>query len=1055
MSDFATELDASEFPRRQPAPGDAACDAIDSPIGKIAWLSRPVRLIIICGILLIGAVMAATGGLLLNLRDRDLAESERRLNGLALVLAEQIDRNLQSIEVLQNAVIERMRSLGIASAEDLEREMSGFDTHQRFKDRISALPHIDSLVLTDAQGRLINFSRSWPIPSVKVPDQDPSVAFQSDPRLTFYVGPPLRGPASGSWIVLVARKFTGPNGEFLGVVTGAMELAYFEKMFEAVATSPNESIALFRRDGTLLVRYPRQETAVGQSFSMSRVFSDALSQSDHDTIRQASTIDGKERVISARALGHFPIVVTVATTVDGALANWRNGAVAMTGMALIIAIVISGVVVVCVWLVEKKFREQYFQRDMALGNMSQGLIMFNSAAQLVVCNDRYRQMYNLPRDLAKPGCLVLDLLEYRAASGTFSADPDKYISDLKATIAQGRTTSQEVKTGDGRTISVVHQPIAGGGWVTTHEDVTERKRGEERLRHTQKFLDTVIEHVPVPILVKDMPSSSDDASQCRYSLINRACEELFGVSRAQMIGKTVEEVYPKERAEFVLAEANNTLRSHQPTVVRDHEIQTLGKGTRLVAAKSIAVRGDDGKVQYLLTVLDDMTERRRTEQRIAHMAHYDNLTDLPNRAAFNEYFAATLDRAAKSSEQCAILIVDVDHFKEANDTYGHAVGDALLREAARRMQAVTAGAFLARIGGDEFTLIVTGGAQPAAAAALAERLLATFEDDFEVEGCRLTLDATIGGAVYPTDGADAKTLMVNADIALYRAKADARGELLFFKPQMGTQLQERRALELDLRSAVERDELFLHYQPQKTMSGETVGFEALVRWQCQKRGMVSPGQFIPIAEESNLIVEIGEWVLREACREAASWPNPLTIAVNVSPVQFRQGDLPGLVHSALLETGLAPARLELEITEGVLIDDFSRAVSILARLKSLGVRIALDDFGTGYSSLSYLHSFSFDKIKIDRAFIGDLESSRHSMAIVRAVIDLGHNLDVPVLAEGVETDAQHASLVREGCDEVQGYLTGRPLLITDYAELVGHREMAQPKYAMADQHKIP
>jgi diguanylate cyclase (GGDEF)-like protein/PAS domain S-box-containing protein len=1021
-----------------------------SPIPKIAWLSRPVRLIVIGGIVLIGAVMAATGGLLLNLRDRDLAESERRLNGLALVIAEQIDRNLQSIEVIQTAVIERMRSLGIASAEDLERQMSGYDTHQRFRDRISALPHISSLVLTDAQGKLINFSCSWPIPSVKIPDQDPSRAFKADPRLTFHVGAPLRGPATGSWVVLVARKFTGPNGEFLGVVTGAMELAYFEKMFEAVAISPNESISLFRRDGTLLVRHPRQEPAVGQSFPKSRLFSDVLSRSDHGSVRETGVIDGKERLIAARGLSHFPIVVAVTTTVDSALANWRDGAIATIGMALMLGVVISGVVVVSVWLVGRKFREQYFQRDIALGNMSQGLIMFSPAGQLVVCNDRYRQMYNLPRDLAKPGCPVVDLLSYRAAHGTFSADPEKYLDDLKAMIAQGKTAGQEVKTGDGRIISVVHQPVAGGGWVTTHEDVTERKRAEEQLRRTQKFLDTVVEHVPVPILVKDMPESANDASQCRYSLINRATEELFGTSRAQMIGKTVDEVYPKERAEFVIAEANNTLQSHQPTVVRDHEIHTLGKGTRLVTAKSIAVRGDDGKVQYLLTVLDDMTERRRTEQRIAHMAHYDNLTDLPNRAAFNECFAATLDRAAKSGEQFAILSLDVDHFKEANDSYGHAVGDALLREAARRMQAAAAGTFLARIGGDEFTLVVTDGAQPAAAARIAECLLAAFEDEFEVEGYRLTLDATIGGAIYPTDGTDGKTLMINADVALYRAKSEARGSVLFFEPQMGTELQERRALELDLRSAVERDELFLHYQPQKTMSGEALGFEALVRWQCPKRGMVSPGVFIPIAEESNLIVEIGERVLREACREAASWSNPLTVAVNVSPVQFRQGDLPGLVHSVLLETGLAPTRLEIEITEGVLIDDFSRAISILARLKSLGVRIALDDFGTGYSSLSYLHSFSFDKIKIDRAFIGDLESSRHSLAIVRAVIDLGHNLDVPILAEGVETGAQHASLMREGCDEVQGYLTGRPLPIADYAELVGRQAIGQPKYAMAD-----
>ncbi len=1050
MSDLATQLDASERHRRQPAPGGTAYVADDSPIRKIAWLSRPVQLIIICGILLIGAVMAATGALLLDLRDRELVEGERRLSSLARVLAEQIDRNFQSIEVIQTGVIERIQSLGIASAEDLERQMSGYDTHQRFKDQISASPHINAIVLTDNQGKLINFSRSWPIPSITNLDQDPSDEFKSDPTLTSFVGKPLHSPATRNWVVPIARKFTGPNGEFLGVVTGVMELQYFEKLFEAVATSPNDSIGLFRRDGTLLVRYPRQEPAVGQSFPQSGIFRNVLSQSDHGAVRETGAIDGKERLVSARGLGHYPVAVVVTTTVDGVLANWRNGAVAMIGMALTIGLAISGVVVACVWLVGKKFREQHLQLDTALGNMSQGLVMFNSAAQLAVCNDRYRQMYNLPRDLAKPGCPVIDLLKYCVANGTFSADPEKYVGDLKTTTAQGKAASQEVKTGDGRVISVVHQPIAGGGWVTTHEDVTDRKLAEEQLRRTQKFLDTVVEHVPVPILVKDMPRSANDASQCRYSLINRAGEELFGISRTQMIGKTVDEVYPKEQAEFVIAEANNTLRSHQPTVVRDHEIYTSGNGTRLVTAKSIAVRGDDGKVQYLLTVLDDMTERRRTEQRIAHMAHYDNLTDLPNRAAFNECFAVTLDRAAKSGEQFAILSVDVDHFKEANDSYGHAVGDALLREAARRMQAVAAGAFLARIGGDEFILIVTDGAQQAAAAKLAERLFATFEDEFEVEGYRLTLDATIGGAVYPTDGTDAKTLMINADVALYRAKAEARGSVLFFEPQMSTRLQERRALELDLRSAVERDELFLHYQPQKTMSGEVLGFEALVRWQCQERGMVSPGVFIPIAEESNLIVEIGEQVLREACREAASWPLPLKIGVNISPIQFRQGDLPRLVHSVLLETGLAPARLELEITEGVLIDDFSRAISILARLKSLGVRIAMDDFGTGYSSLSYLHSFSFDKIKIDRAFIGDLESSRHSMAIVRAVIDLGHNLDVPVLAEGVETDAQYAVLVREGCDEVQGYLTGRPLPIADYAKLVGRRETDQPKYAAAD-----
>ena len=431
------------------------------------------------------------------------------------------------------------------------------------------------------------------------------------------------------------------------------------------------------------------------------------------------------------------------------------------------------------------------------------------------------------------------------------------------------------------------------------------------------------------------------------------------------------------------------------------------------------------------------------------MAHYDTLTDLPNRATFNESLDATLDRAKAGGKGFAILSVDIDRFKEANDTYGHLVGDRLLCEAASRLQKAAEGAFIARIGGDEFMVIAATGEQPAAAARLAHCLLTTFEDDFEVEGHRLKLGMSIGIAVYPTDGSDTKTLMTSADAALYRAKAETRGTAMFFEPEMSVRLRERYALQEDLRSAIERDELLVYYQPQKRISGEAVGFEALLRWLCPKRGMVAPATFIPIAEESSLIISLGEWVLREACREAASWAQPLTIAVNISPIQFRHGDLPRLVHSILLETGLAPGRLELEITESVMVDDFSRAVSILNRLKSLGVRIAMDDFGTGYSSLSYLQSFRCDKIKIDRIFVCDLEHNHHSRSIVRAVIGLGRSLHLPILAEGVETEAQHAFLKQEGCDEVQGYLTGRPLLITEYAKLVGRQPIAQQTYAVA------
>ena len=321
--------------------------------------------------------------------------------------------------------------------------------------------------------------------------------------------------------------------------------------------------------------------------------------------------------------------------------------------------------------------------------------------------------------------------------------------------------------------------------------------------------------------------------------------------------------------------------------------------------------------------------------------------------------------------------------------------------------------------------------------------MATVAADFEVEGQELRIGLSIGVAIYPADGATVAELLSNADAALYRAKAEGRGTTRFFQTEMDQRLREKRSLQHELRSALERGELALFYQPQARIDGKIVGFEALIRWRHGTRGMVSPGTFIPLAEESGLIISMGEWVLREACREAASWPMPLQVAVNLSPIQFRHGDLASLVHEVLLVSGLAPQRLELEITAGVRIEDTARALSILRRLKALGVRIAMDDFGTGYSSLSYLQSFPFDKIKIDRAFISNLERSAQSAAIVTAVIGLARGLDLPVLAEGVETEYQRAFLSRESCDEMQGYLIGRPCPIDDFADMLGRETRAR------------
>jgi len=568
----------------------------------------------------------------------------------------------------------------------------------------------------------------------------------------------------------------------------------------------------------------------------------------------------------------------------------------------------------------------------------------------------------------------------------------------------------------------------------------EAKRNLSQLTEAQSFLNTIVDNVPASILVRALPDA-------RFVLVNREAERLIGVPREALLGKSVDKVFPDAAARRISEHDQIQIASHQPVVFGEEvQIPSGTNSARITVSTGLAIRDDRDQPRYLVNVVQDITERKHAEERIAHMAHHDPLTDLPNRAAFNDALQAALAHAKTEGVAFAVMCIDLDRFKEVNDVFGHATGDGLLREIAKRLQAVCGSAFLARLGGDEFTIICAGGAQPAAAEALADRLLHAIEDDIETGGQILRAGMSIGVAVYPNDGETAEVILANADAALYRAKAEARGSVRFFAAEMDKHLRERRALQHDLRVALARGEMGLHYQPQASIGGEIVGFEALARWKHPTRGFVSPGQFIPLAEDSGLIISLGEWILRQACREAASWPKPLQIAVNLSPVQFRHGDLPALVHTVLLETGLAPARLEIEITEGVLIDDFTRALSILRRLKALGVRIAMDDFGTGYSSLSYLQSFPFDKIKIDQAFVANLERNPQSAAIIRAVIGLGRGLDLPVVAEGVETAAQMAFLTHEACNEVQGYFIGRPAPIDRYADLIGR---AAPLRAMA------
>lgn len=572
--------------------------------------------------------------------------------------------------------------------------------------------------------------------------------------------------------------------------------------------------------------------------------------------------------------------------------------------------------------------------------------------------------------------------------------------------------------------------------LVTVIDVTERQLAEAELRRTRSFLDTVVENIPAVLFVKD-------AVEHRFLLVNRAGEELFGVPRAELLGKTSHDLFPQEIAARAIEQDRLVVQSEPgEAFVEERVFETRAKGRRLLHMKKLAVSDEEGRPRYLLGVGEDVTERRAIEARIAHMAHHDALTDLPNRACFHERLQAAFARQHRQPQQGAVLCLDLDGFKGVNDTLGHAAGDALLRAVADRLRAcVRETDTVARLGGDEFVILQTAVPAPEAASQLAARLIGQLSKPFTIQGQSLVVGASLGIAMLPSDGATPDLLLHNADLALYGAKAEKRGSFRFFEAEMNARVQARRTIERDLRQAFATGGLELYYQPILDVQNNRISAcEALLRWRHPEHGFVSPADFIPIAEETGLITPIGAWVLRRACLDAAFWPESVRVAVNLSPVQFRQCGLVSAVLTALSESGLRPDRLELEITESVLLADSEANLAVLHQLRTLGVRIAMDDFGTGYSSLSYLRTFPFDKIKIDQSFVRELATNRHCAAIVRAVIRLGIDLGITTVAEGVERVEQRDHLQWEGCDEMQGYLFFHPIPLSELTPMLAAPE---------------
>jgi diguanylate cyclase (GGDEF)-like protein/PAS domain S-box-containing protein len=1003
----------------------------------------PILSLILCGGLLVAAIIIGTMVMVGEFRERALSNGKRELENTVLLLTRHFDQQFEDCEIIANDLNAKMQLSGTASPEIFNARMSGPDAHRMLKSTAGVLSYTGAVDIFDSDGKLINSSGTWPLPAISIADRGFFQGFKSDPQTTAVLAEPVRSYFTGKWTTVIARRLSGANGVFLGVMTRRIDPANFEKFFASVALGEGAAISMFHRDGTMLARYPHAESMIGQKFKTAPLVNKVLAEGDQQTLRVQSPVDHQDRLGSAAELSHVPIVVVATMTVAAALADWHAQTRFLIIAAVMAALVIAFMLFLTVRQMARQNREaqqrletEKLRLDTALNNMTQGLVLYDASARIVICNQRYIDMYRLSTEIAKPGCSFFDLIRHRKETGSFDGDVDEFCSNILKNVAQGKVTVSTLKVGDGRTVQIVNKPLAQGGWVATIEDITQRRNLEEERDRNYAFLHQIIDHIPSQITVKD-------ARDRRYLLVNRVAETQFGLSRDAIVGKTALDLFSKAAADTIAAEDEKALQSADGLFLDEHPWESQGLGNRFNTSRRIGIRDQAGETQYLINVVEDVTERRRADEKIAHLAHYDALTDLPNRVLFREQIERELQRTS-AGEQFALLYIDIDEFKGINDSLGHHVGDELLKAVAGRIRScIRETDLIARLGGDEFAVIQTSVGNVAEVVEFVTRIHEAIRQPYQCLGHQLSTDASIGIALAPKDGTDLDQLIKNADLAMYGAKADGRRTSRFFEPAMDASAKARLTMEQDLRQALADGGFEIHYQPLVNLEHNRVtGCEALLRWRHPERGMISPAEFIPVAEDTGLINELGEWVLRTACAEAANWPDHVRLAVNVSPVQLKCQTVALKIAGALAASGLSPSRLELEITEAVLIRDDEAALAILHQLRTIGVRIALDDFGTGYSSLSYLKRFPFDKIKIDRCFVSDIAEIDGSSAIVQAVVNIAASRNMTTTAEGVETEQQREILRRLGCIEMQGYLFSAAKPGPEVRQLFGPRAEA-------------
>jgi diguanylate cyclase (GGDEF)-like protein/PAS domain S-box-containing protein len=892
----------------------------------------------------------------------------------------------------------------------------------------TSLASVFQISLIGSDGYMTDTTTDYQGPRLYLGDREQFLKVVDLKSDTLYIASPVLGRITGKWTIQIARRLRGADGSFAGAIVASVDPEQIGAFFETAQLGENGSLILRNTDNAILASRGTSTPTIGKKIP-APVLDAALMQSPIGTYWGGGGVDGINRLVGYRKSDVLPLVFTAGLAEDQVFAEYRRHQLFYLSLTTLLSLILSiAGFLDCrrLWSLAQTQRElesMAIRFRSATENMSQGLSMFDADGRLVAFNTKYLQMYRLPPERIGLGSSIKDILDLRTLEGTFSGDTEQYAKTLMMSLFQGERAENTLHLSDGRIMHVIRCPKDDGGWVSTHEDVTERKRAEIELSNIKSFLDTIIQSIPMPIVIRDPQSR-------KVIFVNRAYEAFLGLSSDEMVGKTADEFLSRDVAAMVEDHDTRALNCFDESVGVELSLTTRAGERRIVTISRAVVRDNDQNAQYLIALIDDITERKNSQAKIERLALYDALTDLANRNLFREKVEDGLARLRRLGTEFAIFQLDLDGFKAVNDTYGHHAGDSLLKEVATRIKSTIREVDVAaRLGGDEFALLILIGQESinGGVEKLAARLVQAISAPYKIEGQTILIGCSIGIAFAPEHGDRADEILKNADLALYKAKNEGRNCFRVYDEELKLEADSRNALENDLRQAVWHDEFELNYQPIiENKTGRIRAVEALVRWRHPIKGLIQPGDFIPLAEETGLIVQLGEWVLAKACHDAMRMPEEIKVAVNLSPVQFAKSNVVDAVICALVDSQLAPERLEIEITENVLLNETDQNLAALHQLKNLGISISLDDFGVGYSSLSYLTSFPFDKVKVDRSFIEKLDRTE-AKAVVSSIVQLSQTLKLVSCAEGIETEKQLRDVTSLGIELGQGYVFGRPV----------------------------